>query len=651
MSTLTWTTTGTGSWTDGANWSGGAAPVAGDTTFVSEGVPLITGALSDEIIWLNQPSGTAQLDFGGATLDSTSFIGVGGNSTIFCVGTNSDAGSIQYDSATGMLQLYLGGGTAAFFDNTGQLNLDGNAAVMGMGTFTNDTSGVVSIVNFNNTQVADRFDFIRNFINDGMVRVDGSAATLASSTVADFSSVAGTGIITVDHAGVSISGATALGSSFGFMGNSGTLTLNAGQSTFSSIIAGFEPGDTIDLNTGLVTGLAVTNMAYTPGLAGLPGTLVFAIDRNDVPFTDFTLDIAGNYQQSDFSLTQIAQGGQPDYIVTTSAPPCYAAGTRIATPAGPVEVERLRAGDLVLSAFGGSVPVTWIGHRHVDCRRHPRPQDVRPVCVRAGAFGAGAPSRDLFLSPDHAVLADGVLVPVRYLLNGATVAQTGIDRVTYFHVELPAHDVLLAEGLPAESYLDTGNRGAFVNAAQAVHLHPDFALNVWQAQACAELVRSGPSLAAIKASLLRQAESLGHGISTDPGLTLLADGVSIPTIMFGQTWHAALSHGVREVRLESRVWVPAHMNAASDDVRALGAGVTAIRLDGDALDLTGPALAAGWYDVEACGTGSLRWTGGSATLRTGGARSIAIELAPMGRYWTSCAASQQPACFTVSTGG
>jgi hypothetical protein len=31
----------------------------------------------------------------------------------------------------------------------------------------------------------------------------------------------------------------------------------------------------------------------------------------------------------------------------------------------------------------------------------------------------------------------------------------------YVHVELDRHDILLAEGLPAESYLDTGNRAAF----------------------------------------------------------------------------------------------------------------------------------------------------------------------------------------------
>ncbi len=69
---------------------------------------------------------------------------------------------------------------------------------------------------------------------------------------------------------------------------------------------------------------------------------------------------------------------------------------------------------------------------------------------------------------------DGVLIPVRCLLNDASIRQTPCARVTYWHVELEAHDVLLAEGLPCESYLDTGNRGAFANGGGAVHLHPVF---------------------------------------------------------------------------------------------------------------------------------------------------------------------------------
>jgi hypothetical protein len=132
-----------------------------------------------------------------------------------------------------------------------------------------------------------------------------------------------------------------------------------------------------------------------------------------------------------------------------------------ATPRGETPVEHLQPGDIVTLARGGSAPVLWCGQRRVRCDRHPRPHDVWPVRVRAGAFAAGRPERDLLLSPDHAVFADGVLVPVRHLVNGAAIVQEPVAAITYHHVELTQHEVVLAEGLPCESYLDTGNRATF----------------------------------------------------------------------------------------------------------------------------------------------------------------------------------------------
>ncbi len=88
-----------------------------------------------------------------------------------------------------------------------------------------------------------------------------------------------------------------------------------------------------------------------------------------------------------------------------------------------------------------------------------------------GAFGDGLPIRDLILSPGHAVFVDGVLVPVGPLVNGATIVQEEVESVRYFHVELDAHDVILAEGLPCESYLDDANRETFANSPQHTALH------------------------------------------------------------------------------------------------------------------------------------------------------------------------------------
>ena len=189
--------------------------------------------------------------------------------------------------------------------------------------------------------------------------------------------------------------------------------------------------------------------------------------------------------------------------------PCFAAGTRIATLRGAVRVEQLRPGDQVRLVGGGLAPVVWLGHRRVRCRRHPRPADVQPVRIAAHAFGLGRPHRDVLLSPDHAVWVEGVLIPVRYLLNDATLRQDDVAEVTYWHVELPAHGVLLAGGLPAESYLDTGNRGAFANGGCVVLAQPAFARAAWHRQGCAPLVTAGAVRDVVYRRLLAQAFALG----------------------------------------------------------------------------------------------------------------------------------------------
>ncbi len=153
----------------------------------------------------------------------------------------------------------------------------------------------------------------------------------------------------------------------------------------------------------------------------------------------------------------------------------------------------------------GSMPIVWLGHRRVDCLRHPEPHKVWPVRISAHAFGPGRPCRDLYLSPDHAVLMVDALIPVKHLINRTTIAQTPVDQVTYYHVELPSHDVLLAEGLPAESYLDTGDRQNFSNSCGPVALYPDFAMHKREEEGCAPLLVTGPHVAAARRLIDAQA--------------------------------------------------------------------------------------------------------------------------------------------------
>ena len=198
--------------------------------------------------------------------------------------------------------------------------------------------------------------------------------------------------------------------------------------------------------------------------------------------------------------------------------PCFCAGTLILTDRGEVAVEDLMIGATVLTAAGEARPIQWIGHRTVACRNHPDQPAVWPIRVAAGAFGGAQPRRDLYLSPDHAVFAGGVLIPIKTLVNGATIAQLPRDTVTYWHIELETHDVLLAEGLPCESYLDNGSRGAFANGGTIVQLHPDFTAAerceaVGEAAACAPQRIAGAEFTAVDTALREHAAALGYPVA------------------------------------------------------------------------------------------------------------------------------------------
>jgi hypothetical protein len=152
----------------------------------------------------------------------------------------------------------------------------------------------------------------------------------------------------------------------------------------------------------------------------------------------------------------------------------FAAGTRILTARGEIAVEILSIGDAVETVSGVFRPLVFLGRRRVECARHPEPRHVCPVRVRAGAFADGLPSRDLRLSPNHAVYLDDVLIPIRSLVDGMTIVQETIDEVVYWQVELPEQNVIFAEGLPCDSCPDAEGRTAFENGGAVVQLHPRF---------------------------------------------------------------------------------------------------------------------------------------------------------------------------------
>ena len=178
--------------------------------------------------------------------------------------------------------------------------------------------------------------------------------------------------------------------------------------------------------------------------------------------------------------------------------PCFARGTTILTPRGSVAVERLAEGDAVLTVRENGPSerrVVRVGQRTFGSMVAPLPARLRPVLIRANAFGPGVPERDLRLSPDTAIFTENHLIEAKYLVNGTTVVRdTACRTVTYHHVALDAHDILLAENLPAESYLDCGGRASFADLSLTngilVTLRPDTAAAI-EAFGCAPLAEPG----------------------------------------------------------------------------------------------------------------------------------------------------------------
>lgn len=342
-------------------------------------------------------------------------------------------------------------------------------------------------------------------------------------------------------------------------------------------------------------------------------------------------------QQESADALALAHIVTPYTTVVTNSQPCFAAGTRIATPTGEIPVESLRPGDHVLALADGAWvprPVRWVGRFSIDLASHPSPRQAGPVRITANAIADGVPRRDLLLSPDHAVFLDGLLVQAQALANGATIFRgTDRDRITYVHVEMAEHSALLAEGLPAESYLDTGNRSWFQAESGVRPLFPDLAAKPSHHDgAFAPLLHSGPKLLALHRRLVARALDLGFTRSVHPALAMVWDkGPACPMRLASGAWRGLVPPGCASVRLLSRSFVPRDIDPLETDDRLLGIAVARIELDHHPLPPR--AFTSGWHEAEP----DWRWSDGDGVLslepstRT---RRIAIRTADAGAvYW------------------
>ena len=138
---------------------------------------------------------------------------------------------------------------------------------------------------------------------------------------------------------------------------------------------------------------------------------------------------------------------------------CFLKGTKILTADGERKIEDLAIGDLLPTKFGGLRPIQWIGRypRKKSDPSKPWVNDAMPVRIARSALAPNVPRADLYVTGFHSLLIDGVLVPAEALINGTTITRyeaREYDELEFFHVKLESHDVIYAEGAPAETLLN-----------------------------------------------------------------------------------------------------------------------------------------------------------------------------------------------------
>ena len=270
---------------------------------------------------------------------------------------------------------------------------------------------------------------------------------------------------------------------------------------------------------------------------------------------------------------------------------CYLAGTRLRTPDGEVAVETITIGNLVMTP-DGPMPVKWIGQRSYSGRFARGNKTVLPIRISAGALADDVPIRNLWVSPKHALLLDGVLIPAEVLVNGVSIVQErDVNKVEYFHVELERHGVLIAENALAESFVDDNSRGMFHNAHEHAILYPG--TRPTPALYCAPRLEDGKQVEVVRRRLALRAAAAAPSVYENFGvlhgnvelvkdgrvygwaqhaeqpevpvcLELLLDGIVVAQVLANRyrvdLWHADLGSGCHafEVALPDMLRTHAH---------------------------------------------------------------------------------------------
>jgi hypothetical protein len=199
------------------------------------------------------------------------------------------------------------------------------------------------------------------------------------------------------------------------------------------------------------------------------------------------------------------------YTSTNQSVTCFFKGTRIATAHGDVPVESLEPGDLVRTVDGALRPVRWIGRQTIRSGQSD-PVRTTPIRIKAGALAENVPSRDLIVSPDHALFIGGLLIHAAALVNAVSIVREASvpAQFHYYHVELDEHCLILAEGAPAETFVDNIVRERFDNWAEHEALYPEG--HDVQEMPYPRVKANRQIPYAVKSQLVRRAANLGERV-------------------------------------------------------------------------------------------------------------------------------------------
>jgi hypothetical protein len=569
------------------NYAGGVALDAGGSVTNQSGGVIIGQLLgiyggSSALTVVNAGSVTGSyagvyFETGGGVVTNQSGGAISGNFGVYDFRSRAtvvNAGSIMgsaagvYLRAGGSVTNHRGG---AISGTDGIEGVVGALTVVNAGTITGSSYAVRFAPGVANLLIADPGAVFAGKVNGG-----GGVLKLASAASAG----------TLSGFGTSITNFSAL------QFDSGAAWTVSGTDSASGLgtiaITGFAGNDTIDL-TGFV--------ASSDTFANNTLVLTDAIGAQD------TLSIHGAFTSSSFQLSKDGSGDGTDVVI------CFAAGTEIGTPAGEVQVEKLKAGDLVLTAHNGPRKVVWIGKGKVLATRGRRTA-ATPVIVRKGALADNVPNRDLHITKAHSLYVDKVLIPVEFLVNHRSIEwDDRAQEVTIYHIELESHDVLLANGAPAETYRDDGNRWLFRNANAGWHLPPQ--------DPYAPVLTGGPVVDAAWRRLLDRAGPRAlPPMTDDPDLHLIVDGTRVDAQeQQGSVFVFRLPPNPKSVVIASREIVPAEFGIGRDP-RSLGVALRRVAVRHGAkfmlFDADDERLTVGFHAYEA--VRHLRWTDGHAEL-------------------------------------